>query len=130
MTEKVELDRMTLASIGGGAAEEKFQQELQNVIANIMDPNTDYDAKRRLVLTFTFISSENRDMAAVLVECGSKLAAQRGSSITAFLGVDRETGEMVAVEHDPGQMVIGQDREEEEEQSGPRPVDIRKGDAK
>lgn len=118
----MEVDRMTLSNVGSGAAEEKFQQELANVINNILDPNTDWDVKRQVVVKLTFIPGEARNVAAVLVECSSKLAAQRGSTLTAFFGVDTATGEIVCQEYDPGQMKIGEDREETDEPVTPRLV--------
>lgn len=50
---QLELNQMTLANLGGGAAVERFQEELQKVITNILDPNTEAQAKRSVVLKVT-----------------------------------------------------------------------------
>lgn len=34
--------KVTIGTLAGGAVEERFTEELQNVLRNIMDPNTEW----------------------------------------------------------------------------------------
>ena len=44
---------VSLENLGNGGVIEKFDHELQNVIANILDPNTPQDAKREISVKVT-----------------------------------------------------------------------------
>jgi len=67
-------DQISLINLGGGAAVEKFQIELNQVLANIMDVNTD-EGKREIVLKVEFKPSRDRDACDIRIHCKSKLAA-------------------------------------------------------
>lgn len=100
--EEEELPRLSLDTIGGGAAAELFQQELDKVLENVLDPNTDPTAKRTITLKITIVPSESRTQAAVGVEADSRLAPFNGASGVVFVG--RRMGRAIAVAHDPKQM--------------------------
>ena len=65
---------VSLGNLGTGAAIERFDVELQRVLANIMDVNTKADAKRNITLKVTIVPNEDRSVAGVSIECNSKLA--------------------------------------------------------
>jgi uncharacterized protein YuzE len=62
-----------LNSFANGAMAERFNQELQKVLDNIVDPNTDPKKARKVTLTVTINSNENRELANVSVKADSKL---------------------------------------------------------
>jgi hypothetical protein len=87
---------LTLASLAGGVAEELWQNELDRVLNNIDDPNTDHKPSRSIILKFTFNPDEERRIAAVEITAESKLANVRGKGTFVFLG--RSQGVMTAIE--------------------------------
>jgi hypothetical protein len=103
----MEKTRLSLPTLGSGAAVERFDEALQAVLSNIMDPNTPWNRKRQVVLTVTLEPNIDRSMASVGIECTAKLAQPTGYDTQAFLGV--EEGRAVAFEHDPHQLQLGLD---------------------
>lgn len=83
-----------LQTIGAGAVAEKFAAELKAVLANIQDPNTQAEAKRKVVLEFVFEPSENREIVITTVTARSVLGATKPTGDVLHLG--RLNGEPVA----------------------------------
>lgn len=89
-----------LTTLGAGAAIEKFGAELEAVLDNIRDPNTEAEAKRKIVMEFTFFPDEDRERVAVAISARSVLPATKPSSDFMFIG--RKDGETVGtVMHGP-----------------------------
>lgn len=105
---KVDQEKLTLDNLGNGGAKELFEEELQTVLDNILDPNTEAKAKRKLTLEVTFCPSSDRDSAETEVVCKTKLAPMNGANATIFVG--RRYGVPVAVTHDPEQLQLDWDR--------------------
>lgn len=86
-----------LGSIASGAAAEQFDAELQAVVSNILDPNTDEGKIRELHLVLK-LKPDKEDRARVLysVEVYSKLS--RAKAIGSVMYVGKEKGRMVAYE--------------------------------
>jgi len=99
------MSQITLANIGGGAAVEKFEDELKKVVENILDPNTEPNAKRTIVLTVTIKPTKDRTHGPVTVSAVSKLAPTMTYGTVAYFGMDGETP--VAFEDNPKQVTIG-----------------------
>lgn len=99
------MGQITLSNIGGGAAVEKFSDELRKVVANIMDPNTPASAKREITIKVSIKPSVDRAFGPIVVSASSKLAPVRGFSTVAHFGMDGD--EPVAFEDDPKQLTIG-----------------------
>lgn len=97
----VQLQGVTLGTIGGGALPELFEAELTRVLANITDPNTDAKAKRSIALSVTFKPNADRDEAEIAVSCSAKLAGIK--TVSGRLYVGKRAGKLVAVENDPRQ---------------------------
>lgn len=97
MEEKV----ATLDNLNGGAAIEMFEAEMQRVLANIADFNTEPRAKREIVLTVKITPSDDRRMGSVEITAASKLAPQRGVESAIFFG--KIQGQLAAVQQDPEQ---------------------------
>lgn len=103
--------RVTLERIGNKMAPALFNRELEQVLANIVDPNTDPRGKREIVLKFKFKPSEKRDQVGVLIEATSKLCPVKPQDATIYVG--RRHGRVLAVEDNPKQRGLF---------DGPKPV--------
>lgn len=75
-----------LNSFAGGALSERLNTDLQKVLENIADPNTDGKKKRKLTLTITFNADESRDV--VITNVVSKLTLAPAHAIEAKLLMD------------------------------------------
>lgn len=111
-----EMTSVGLGTLGSGAAAEMFDDELQKVLANIEDPNTDPEAVRVIVFKVEIRPTPDRATSAVSIACTSKLASVRKAATTLFLG--RQAGRRVALEHDPHQLQLDFDAA-----SRPVPID-------
>lgn len=101
---------VTLNNIADGAALELFQSELDAVLRNIQDPNTDAKQKRVIVLEVTFLPDEEREVGEVRVKVSAKLAGLRGAKTRVFFG--RHRGQLVATEYNPKQAGLFDDKPE------------------
>lgn len=75
---------MSLENIGGGAAIEKFDLELERVMDNIGDINTDPKAVREINLKFKFRPDERREHIAIEIISDSKLVKLKPFVISAI----------------------------------------------
>ena len=85
-------DPVTLGNLGDGAAIEKFNDELQKVLDNIIDPNTKADMVREIVLKVRLKPDENRNVAAISIVCGCKLAPDSEFITSCMIGKVGNTG--------------------------------------
>jgi hypothetical protein len=92
------LTEVTLDSLGGGLAQEIFSREMDRVLANIDDPNTDPQQSRKITLIVTFKPEKSRTHASVLVSSKSVLAGIRPAETEVHLY--RHGGRLVATEDD------------------------------
>lgn len=87
-----------LETIGNGGVLERFDVELQRVIANILDVNMPAEGKRKIEIKFIFQPTQDRGMAAVQYGCKSTLCSEEPLyTFLTFTGIDnaigvRETG--------------------------------------
>ena len=70
-------ESLTLANFGEGAVNEIFDRELQRVLKDIMDPNTEATAQREVTLKIVIKPDEERDLGVVGVKASSRLAGSR-----------------------------------------------------
>lgn len=101
-------EKITLGTLAGGAVEERFTDELQNVLKNIMDPNTDWKSKRKINLAITFEPTEDRDFSRVTFNVKSVLSPQKTVTTALYIGKDGK-GRAVAEEmmkQSPGQLFV------------------------
>lgn len=96
-----ELSKVDLATLAGGAAPELFQHELDKVLENIQDPNTEATAKRKVKLEVVIQPGEDRDHADVSLSVSAKLAPHKPATGPMYMG--EKDGELVAVAYDPRQ---------------------------
>ena len=78
--------KLDLSQIGEGGLQEKVDKELEKVIANILDPNTEAKTARKLVITLTMKSDETRQTVATAMEIKSTLAPQKAIATTVLIG--------------------------------------------
>ena len=93
---------LSLENIGGGAAMEKFNEELGKVLKDILDPNKDAKSKRSITLTVVFAPDEGRELNLIGCNASSKLAPSKMFVTKAIVGRDK-TGKVEAREFDTGQ---------------------------
>jgi hypothetical protein len=77
---------LSFQNLGGGAAEEKFNDVLDEVLENILDPNTRAETVREITMKIKIKPSEKRDSADVIISCDPKLAPQKVFPTKIFLG--------------------------------------------
>ena len=92
---------VNLSTLGGGAAVQLFQAELQKVLDNIVDENTKPDAVREVTLKVKIKPDVDRDYGQVSISCTSRLAPMAPFGTNFFIGKQRGKG--VAQEHNPKQ---------------------------
>ena len=97
----MEAEKLSLANIARGAAEEIFAHELERILENIADINSDAEQKRTITLEFSFKPFEDRSGFSIVVSSKAKLAAVQAVKATAFLV--RKGGQIFAYPHDPRQ---------------------------
>jgi len=91
----------------------KFSRELDKVLQNIADPNTDPTKARKLTVELKFVPNENRDIASVEIIAKSSVQSDTSSSTAMLIDRDRE-GNVVGAElksHSRGQMMVSADGE-------------------
>lgn len=99
---------ITFSTIAGGALEERFQQELEKVIKNMIDPNTNHKTAREITVKIKFNGNEQRNIAGVDYSIASKTAPVKTISTAIMFGEDG-TGKVVTAEilnQIPGQQMI------------------------
>lgn len=100
--------QISLSTVANGAIEERINIALQEIVNNIVDPNTDYKKKRKLSITMTFTPREDRDFTSVAFDVKPTLAPQKTVETGLLIDFDGN-GEAVAAEYRkqaPGQTYI------------------------
>ena len=84
-------------SLAGGSVGEAFQRSLQEVLQNIVDPNTSPTAKRQVIIKMSFAPDEHRELTDVSIQSEAKLAPSIQQFTRLALGQDK-TGQVIAKE--------------------------------
>ncbi|WP_036126862.1 hypothetical protein [Lysinibacillus sphaericus] len=103
--------KINLETFANGALAEKTNMELQKVMDNIFDPNTDATKVRKVTITLTLKADDNREVIATNVDTKCTLAPSKGVATTMLLGTD-SAGKVVGRElasGAPGQTYFGDD---------------------
>ncbi|HKX31346.1 MAG TPA: hypothetical protein VJ302_26915 [Blastocatellia bacterium] len=95
------IQTVSLANLGDGSAVERFNYELQRVLNNISDPNTEAKTPREVTLKVKIKPNIDRDFSAVTIEVRSKLAAIR--PVETSFHLSNVGAETVATEYNPKQ---------------------------
>ena len=100
------MSKVNLEEFAGGALQEKFDDAMDKVLANLMDPNTPWKNKRKISVEITFEQNEERDDTSVNVSVVSRLAPVKPIATRMSIGRDLVTGEVFAEEY--GNQIKGQ----------------------
>lgn len=100
------MSKVNLETFAGGALQEKFDIAMEQVLANMLDPNTPWKNKRKIAVKVTFEQNEDRDDTTVEVSVVPKLVAAKSIATRMAIGKDLETGKAYAEEY--GNQVRGQ----------------------
>lgn len=87
-----------LEKLAGGALTEQINTEIDKVINNIYDPNTDAKKTRRVTINMTFKPNSNRTTATVSIEAKSALAPLMPTETSIMIDRDMSTGMVMAAE--------------------------------
>lgn len=77
-----------LNNFANGAMAERFNAELQKVLKNIADPNTDPKKKRKLTVTVTLEGNEERNLAGTSIQINSTLAPAKSIGTNIIMDYD------------------------------------------
>jgi len=80
-----------------GALTERFNYEMDRVLQNVFDPNTNAKQKRQIQIVIDITANERRDAAEFKIDVKSKLAPPVPVSQTVFLAMD-DHGNVTATE--------------------------------
>lgn len=100
------MSKVNLETFAGGALQEKFDIAMEQVLANMLDPNTPWKNKREITVKVTFEQNEDRDDTTVDVSVVPKLAASKSIGTRMAIGKNIKSGELYAEEY--GNQVRGQ----------------------
>jgi hypothetical protein len=101
----MEPQAVTLLSLAGGALVELFDAELQTVLRNIDDPNTDPAAARVITIKVQIKPDEDRQLGSVTCGVASKLSAVKNVRTVIYM-TGKRAGKYVAVENNPVQLTL------------------------
>lgn len=91
---------MNFNEIAMGALAEKLNMSLEEVVKNLLDPNTDFKKTRTLTITMKFKTDDTRELSSMEVETKTKLAPTLPVSTKMLIGRDIKTGKVMAKEWD------------------------------
>ena len=106
-------EEVSLDNIHGGAAIERFNDALSEIIDNIIDPNTEPDKIREIKISVKFKpAKEDRKQVAYIINVEKKLAPAR--PVGSFMFVGKDKGKSVAFEQNANQGDLFKDNEKGE----------------
>lgn len=96
---------LTLATICGGAVQEKMDRALEKVAKNILDPNTDPGKKRIINLKITMRpKDDDPEDVEVNADVTYTLAPEVGVQTQFFVNKDLKDGKVTVMEHKRGEI--------------------------
>lgn len=96
---------LSVENMCNGGLVERIHEELQRVVANIVDVNTPAKKPRKVKMEITIRPNEHRNMAEVLVKTSSCLQSPEPIETSIYIGLDPRTGEVGASEMASGENV-------------------------
>lgn len=96
------LDKLNITSIARGALIELAGIEIDKILENIADPNTDLKKARKLTITLTFKPTD-RDSSNIEIQTKSSVVPYNPVATQIYIGKDN-AGNVVAEEFLKGQM--------------------------
>jgi hypothetical protein len=99
----VEEELVSLLNLAGGAAIERFDEELKRALQNIADPNTALGAREIKLVVKVQPTDMQRNICKVSFQCVSKILPLMSVQTQFYVGIDPKRG-AVAVEYNPKQI--------------------------
>lgn len=98
-------DTLTIATMCGGAIQEKINRALEKVARNILDPNTEPGKKRTITLKITMKPDEddNEDVT-VSADVTYTLAPEQGVQTQFYVNKDLTNEKLTIMEHKKGEI--------------------------
>jgi len=81
-------EAITIQNVKDGAVLDALSIEMQRVLKNILDPNTDKGAKRKLKLELIFSYNEENNTLSIVHKIGSTLSSIKPIQVLALIGKD------------------------------------------
>lgn len=100
-------ENIDISTLAGGAIQEQLKYGLNEIFKNILDPNTEAEKVRKLVLTLEFKPDESRQIIKNKASCKTTLCPTNAVTTQMLLGRNGE--KIVASEllkHDPNQIAF------------------------
>ena len=98
-------EKLTLATICGGAVQEKVNRALEKVANNILDPNVVPDKKRTVTLKITLKpSAEDQEDVLVNADVSYQLSPEMGVTTSLYVSKDLKSGNISMMEHRRGEI--------------------------
>ena len=89
---------MNFNEVAMGALAEKLNMSLEEVVKNLLDPNTDFKKMRKLTIAMKFSTDDTRELSNMEVETKTTLAPTLPVATKMLIGRDIDTGQVVAKE--------------------------------
>lgn len=127
------MSKVNLEEFAGGALQEKFDDAMEKILQNMMDPNTPWKNKRKIIVEVTFEQNEDRDDSSVNVSVVTKLAPVKPIGTRMAIGKNLQTGEVFAEEYGSqcrGQMTMDDYQRQQETEVDGKTVDTETGEIK
>lgn len=99
------MDKLTMSNMARGALSEQFETELEKVLENIMDPNTEAKKPRKITINMEFKPNEQRNMAQIKCQAKSVVVPANTVETAIIIGKNNDGGIEAA---ELGQEVYGQ----------------------
>jgi hypothetical protein len=103
MAEKI----FNLEKFAGGALAESINAEMERVLNNIHDPNTEATKTRKLTLTITLKPDSKRQVVGVNFQAKPTLVPSKPVETSIYVDKDLSTGKITAAEF--GNQIAGQE---------------------
>jgi hypothetical protein len=94
-------EKMSVATLKGGAVIEQVDEAIQRVLENVVDPNTKAKQTRTVTLKLTIAPDEERELLGISATVQTKMAPPVEVIGRAWIAQTRDG--IVAMEHDPKQ---------------------------
>ena len=113
------MKHIDLEQFAGGKLSVQLNKALEKITENVQDPNTDAQKVRKINVSISLRTNDERNFVSTTVETKLSLAPELGATTALSMGRDLRTGEVEAVEifnQIPGQMNVDDviDQEEDE----------------
>lgn len=95
------IETESILEMASGLIKDQVNAEVNKIIDNILDINTEAKKKRTLTLTIDFLPSWDRSEVSVTATAKSKLLPSNSVQTMLYVGADSFTGELQAVEMTP-----------------------------